>query len=182
MAEHHMHIEFLVVNKQTIIGILETIKNRKPVIAVGTTSARTLESLYWLGKKVLIYPGLAPAELVVRQWDAYEDAGGDGLDAHAVGDAAGGTVQVLTALLAWMDQADVDELVTTTQLLIAPGYTWRVVAGLVTNFHQPESTLLLLVASLIGEDWRRLYSYALEHGFRFLSYGDGCLLLPGGAF
>jgi S-adenosylmethionine:tRNA ribosyltransferase-isomerase len=78
-----------------------------------------------------------------------------------------------------MERRGADELVTTTQLLITPGYTWRVVAGLVTNFHQPESTLLLLVASLIGKDWRALYGYALEYGFRFLSYGDGCLLLPG---
>jgi S-adenosylmethionine:tRNA ribosyltransferase-isomerase len=176
MGEHHMHIEFLVVNRQTIVAVLETVKSGKPVIAIGTTSARTLESLYWLGKKVLVYPELAPEELVVQQWEAYERAAGDGLDADAA-DAA--TEHMLTALLAWMDRVDVDELVATTQLLIAPGYTWRVVAGLVTNFHQPESTLLLLVASLIGKDWRDLYDYALEHGFRFLSYGDGCLLLPG---
>ena len=71
-----------------------------------------------------------------------------------------------------------EELVTTTQLLITPEYTWKIVAGLVTNFHQPESTLLLLIASFIGEDWRTMYNYALQHGFRFLSYGDGCLLLP----
>jgi S-adenosylmethionine:tRNA ribosyltransferase-isomerase len=77
-----------------------------------------------------------------------------------------------------MDRRDTPELITTTQLLITPGYQWRLAAGLITNFHQPESTLLLLVASLIGEDWKRVYHYALEHDFRFLSYGDGCLLLP----
>jgi S-adenosylmethionine:tRNA ribosyltransferase-isomerase len=168
MGEHHMHIEFLVVNKKTIVDILQTIKSGKPVIAVGTTSARTLESLYWLGKKVMVHQELEPEALGVEQWEAYEDAVG-GPD----------TIAALTALSAWMDRLAVDELLTTTQLLIAPGYIWRVVSGLVTNFHQPESTLLLLVASLIGKDWRDLYAYALEHGFRFLSYGDGCLLLPG---
>ena len=139
------------------------------MIAVGTTSARTLESLYWLGRKVVVSPELSPGELVVQQWEAYADAAGDGPE----------TVAALAALLAWMERRGVDQLVTTTQLLITPGYGWRVVSGLVTNFHQPESTLLLLVASLIGKDWRALYGYALEHGFRFLSYGDGCLLLPG---
>jgi S-adenosylmethionine:tRNA ribosyltransferase-isomerase len=169
MGEHHMHIEFLEVDENTITGVLETIRSGKPVIAVGTTSARTLESLYWLGRKVLVSPELSPGELVVQQWEAYADAAGDGPE----------TVAALAALLAWMERRGVDQLVTTTQLLIAPGYGWRVVSGLVTNFHQPESTLLLLVASLIGKDWRALYGYALEHGFRFLSYGDGCLLLPG---
>ena len=79
-------------------------------------------------------------------------------------------------LLDRMERLGMQRLVTTTQLLIGPGYNWKMVGGLVTNFHQPESTLLLLIASFIGEDWRRLYAYALEHGFRFLSYGDGCLL------
>jgi S-adenosylmethionine:tRNA ribosyltransferase-isomerase len=168
MGEHHMHIEFLVVDEKMIIEALETIRSGRPVIAVGTTSARTLESLYWLGRKVLVYPELAPEDLVVQQWEAYVDAAGGGPP----------TVAVLAALLTWMERRGVDQLVTTTQLLITPGYGWRVVSGLVTNFHQPESTLLLLVASLIGKDWRALYGYALEHGFRFLSYGDGCLLLP----
>ena len=167
MGEHHMHIEFMVVAEKTILDVLETVRGRRPVIAVGTTSARTLESLYWLGKKALVYPELAQEELAVQQWEAYADGEGPT------------TEQALTALLAWMERRGVDELVTATQLLITPGYAWRVVSGLVTNFHQPESTLLLLVASLIGNDWRKLYGYALDHGFRFLSYGDGCLLLPG---
>jgi S-adenosylmethionine:tRNA ribosyltransferase-isomerase len=167
MGEHHMHIEFMAVAEKTILDVLETMRGGRPVIAVGTTSARTLESLYWLGKKVLVYPELAQEELAVQQWEAYAEGEGPATD------------QALTALLAWMERRGVYELVTTTQLLITPGYIWRVVAGLVTNFHQPESTLLLLVASLIGNDWRKLYGYALEHGFRFLSYGDGCLLLPG---
>jgi S-adenosylmethionine:tRNA ribosyltransferase-isomerase len=122
-----------------------------------------------LGKKVMADTGLAAGELAVQQWEAYADETGGGP----------ASVVVLAALLTWMERRGVDELVTTTQLLITPGYGWHVVSGLVTNFHQPESTLLLLVASLIGNDWRKLYGYALEHGFRFLSYGDGCLLLPG---
>jgi S-adenosylmethionine:tRNA ribosyltransferase-isomerase len=169
MGDHHMHIEFMVVEKGMIVEVLETIRSGQPVIAVGTTSARTLESLYWLGKKVMADAGLATGELAVRQWEAYEGATGGGP----------ASVAVLAALLTWMERRGVDQLVTTTQLLITPGYRWRMVSGLVTNFHQPESTLLLLVASLIGSDWRKLYGYALEHGFRFLSYGDGCLLLPG---
>jgi S-adenosylmethionine:tRNA ribosyltransferase-isomerase len=166
MGEHHMHIEFMVVAEKTILEVLETVRGRRPVIAVGTTSARTLESLYWLGKKVLVDPELAQEELAVHQWEAYADGEGPT------------TEQALTALLTWMERRAIDQLVTTTQLLITPGYAWRVVSGLVTNFHQPESTLLLLVASLIGNDWRTVYRYALANGFRFLSYGDGCLLLP----
>jgi S-adenosylmethionine:tRNA ribosyltransferase-isomerase len=134
----------------------------------------------------------------VHQWDAYaagvsgetagsgaptrnEDTVGSGEptgDVDAPRDAVD-VAEALEALRTWMARHGLGELVTTTQLLITPGYTWKIVAGLVTNFHQPESTLLLLIASLIGDDWRILYGYALAHGFRFLSYGDGCLLLPG---
>jgi S-adenosylmethionine:tRNA ribosyltransferase-isomerase len=116
-----------------------------------------LESLYWLG--------VGGDDLVVRQWDAYDDRD-NGIMAAAA----------LTQLLEKMDRRGMKQLITTTQLLISPGYDWKIVKGLVTNFHQPESTLLLLIASFIGEDWRKMYAYALEHGFRFLSYGDGCLL------
>jgi S-adenosylmethionine:tRNA ribosyltransferase-isomerase len=167
MGEHHMHIEFMVVEHALLVEVLETIRSGQPVIAVGTTSARTLESLYWLGKKVMADTALSTGELPVQQWEAYTDEEGPSTEA------------ALKELLQWMQRRQIDQLVTTTQLLITPGYGWRVVSGLVTNFHQPESTLLLLVASLIGNDWRKLYGYALEHEFRFLSYGDGCLLLPG---
>jgi len=104
------------------------------------------------------------SELVVNQWDAFEEPGG--IEAAAA----------LTALADRMDRQGISTLITTTQLLITPGYRWKLASGLITNFHQPESTLLLLVASLIGEDWRKVYDYALTRGFRFLSYGDGCLL------
>jgi S-adenosylmethionine:tRNA ribosyltransferase-isomerase len=167
LGEHPMHIEFIAVPARVIRELSERLEAGSPVIAVGTTSARTLESLYWLGSKVIAHPSIPPEELVVQQWDAYSG-----------GAATAGVVDALQALLTWMDRREMGELVTTTQLLITPGYTWKIVAGLVTNFHQPESTLLLLIASLMGEDWRTLYAYALEHGFRFLSYGDGCLLLP----
>jgi S-adenosylmethionine:tRNA ribosyltransferase-isomerase len=175
LGEHPMHIEFIAVPANVIRDLLERLRAGGPVIAVGTTSARTLESLYWLGVKVVADASVAPEDLVVRQWDAYATGGSVGA---ADGATTAGVADALQALLAWMERRGMGELVTTTQLLITPGYTWRIVAGLVTNFHQPESTLLLLIASLIGEDWRTLYSHALEHGFRFLSYGDGCLLLP----
>jgi S-adenosylmethionine:tRNA ribosyltransferase-isomerase len=166
LGEHNMHTEFIAVKRETLEGIRQAGITDKRVIAVGTTSARTIESLYWLGVKALREPEVGLTELVVNQWDAYEQNAGVGTDA------------ALKALHQWMDRRDTAELITTTQLLITPGYQWRLAAGLITNFHQPGSTLLLLVASLIGEDWKRVYQYALEHDFRFLSYGDGCLLLP----
>jgi len=157
LGGHTMHIEFIEVGKETILGLRDCMQAGKPVIAVGTTSARTLESLYWLG--------VGGEDLLVRQWDAYR-----GQDQGIPAEIA------LTKLLEKMELRGIERLVTTTQLLIVPGYEWKIVSGLVTNFHHPESTLLLLIAALIGEDWRRLYGYALDHEFRFLSYGDGCLL------
>jgi S-adenosylmethionine:tRNA ribosyltransferase-isomerase len=169
LEQHTMHTEFIAVAAETIRDLIAALHEGRPTIPVGTTSARTVESLYWLGVKALREPAVEAGELVVRQWDAYEEA--NGVE----------TVVALNALLDWMDRQGLEQLITTTQLLITPGYRWRIARALITNFHQPESTLLLLVASLIGEDWRKVYSYALEHGFRFLSYGDGCLLLPAGA-
>ncbi|HEV3411311.1 MAG TPA: S-adenosylmethionine:tRNA ribosyltransferase-isomerase [Puia sp.] len=163
LGAHVMHTEFILVTREAIGELRNARLTGKQVIAVGTTSARTVESLYWLGVKTLSTPGIGLSELGVKQWDAYETA----VDVSPE--------TALTALTDWMDSRRLTQLVTTTQLLITPGYVWRVVQGLITNFHQPESTLLLLVASLIGEDWRRVYEYALARGFRFLSYGDGCL-------
>jgi len=165
LSDHTMHVEWIAVTKETIRLVLDTLD--RPIIPVGTTSARTIESLYWLGIKAMRYPSLSPDDLAVQQWDAY-DPSAPQADAKAA----------LTALLKWMREHQLSQLMTRTQLLITPGYRWRIASGLVTNFHQPESTLLLLVASLIGEDWRKVYDYALGHDFRFLSYGDGCLLLP----
>ena len=187
LGEHPMHIEFITVGKETMIQLSQALLEGRPVVPVGTTSARTIESLYWLGVKVQRDPNINAAELVVKQWDAYELAGYDvaarvdggrsgALEVGAAGDAAADAVEALKVLLDWMERHDMTELTTTTQLLITPGYDWKIAKGLVTNFHQPESTLLLLIASLVGEEWKRIYAYALEHGFRFLSYGDGCLL------
>jgi len=197
LGEHPMHIEFITVGKETMIQLSQVLLEGRPVVPVGTTSARTIESLYWLGLKVQRDPNISAAELVVKQWDAYElarygEAAGEagavceaGVDRGTSGAAEADAVQVgakpdaveaLKALLDWMERQDMTELTTTTQLLITPGYEWKIAKGLVTNFHQPESTLLLLIASLVGEEWKRIYAYALDHGFRFLSYGDGCLL------
>jgi S-adenosylmethionine:tRNA ribosyltransferase-isomerase len=166
LGGHSMHTEFIGVTRETVDALRQEIIAARRVIAVGTTSARTIESLYWLGVKASRDPHSDPGTLVVNQWDPYEEA------------ATVETKTALDSLLDWMDRRGIHELIATTQLLIAPGYQWRLTGGLITNFHQPESTLLLLVASMIGEDWRRVYDYALQNGFRFLSYGDGCLLLP----
>ena len=178
MEGHNMHVEYIEVDRTTIETLIHHLRSepltpsaagnaaRGLIIPVGTTSARTLESLYWLGVKTLTDPDISQGGLTIHQWDAYELPGN-----HSATEA-------LTALLAWMDRKAQAQLMTRTQLLITPGYRWRIAGALVTNFHQPESTLLLLVASLIGEDWRKVYEYAQNNGFRFLSYGDGSLLFP----
>jgi S-adenosylmethionine:tRNA ribosyltransferase-isomerase len=165
LGQHSMHAEFIDVDK----GSLQTLMARResPIIPVGTTSLRTIESLYWLGAKTVRDPGILPDKLVVHQWAAYEKEAG-----------SIPVSQALASLLAWMERNGCERLLTRTQLLITPGYPWKLAGGLITNFHQPGSTLLLLVAAMIGEDWRRVYRHALDHAFRFLSYGDGCLLLP----
>ncbi|WEK37721.1 MAG: S-adenosylmethionine:tRNA ribosyltransferase-isomerase [Candidatus Pseudobacter hemicellulosilyticus] len=162
MEAHNMHLEFIDVTAISIRELLQHLDGH--ITAVGTTSLRTIESLYWLGVKTLHTPELAPEELTIGQWDAYE------LPGHYTANAA------LTSLLAYMEKKGWERLLTKTQLLIAPGYTIRIPKALVTNFHQPQSTLLLLVAAFVGADWRRIYDFALQQEFRFLSYGDGCLL------
>jgi len=145
----------------------------RPVIAVGTTSLRTLETLYWLGVGLLQTAAGASepggAELLVSQWQPYDMAA-------AAADIS--PEAALTALLDYLEANGTDTLQASTRLLIAPGYQFRLVDGLITNFHQPESTLLLLVAALMGPGWRALYAHALATGYRFLSYGDSSLLLP----
>ncbi|RTQ50094.1 S-adenosylmethionine:tRNA ribosyltransferase-isomerase [Hymenobacter gummosus] len=162
MADHPMHAEPISATRQVLRQLLEHAP--RPVIAVGTTSLRTLESLYWLGA-ALVRTGELPAQ--VQQWDPYQPGAGEVPTATA-----------LQALLTELERRGDDALQASTQLLIAPGYQFQVVQGLVTNFHQPESTLLLLVAALLGPDWRRVYEHALGHDYRFLSYGDSSLLLP----
>ncbi len=163
MQEHDMHWEYIEVPQHLVEQLLD--KNHSNVVAVGTTSLRTLESLYWMGAKILAAPAIFDEELPwLSQWEAYE------AKQHPSTQAA------LHALLGYMNRRCSDTLVAKTQIIIAPGYSFKIIDGLVTNFHQPASTLLLLVAALIGEDWRQVYQYALNHDFRFLSYGDGSLL------
>ena len=162
MADHIMHAEWIDVN----LDFIEILANHPhKVIAVGTTSTRTIESLYWMGVKLMNDPLLKQVQL--GQWEVY---------GSPLNDTIVPCKEALTALAEWMKKNDLSRLFTQTQLLIAPGYRFRVVNALVTNYHQPRSTLLLLVAAAIGPDWKKIYDHALTSGYRFLSYGDGCLL------
>lgn len=163
VGEHDMHSEFMQVSTETITLLLNHLD--KTIVAVGTTSLRTMESLYWLGVKIINEPGLPASAIELTQWEAYELAA-ENISAQ----------QALQALLHWMKNQQATVITAKTQLLIAPGYTLKIANALVTNFHQPQSTLLLLVAAVAGENWRSLYDHALENNFRFLSYGDGCLI------
>ncbi|HUP12583.1 MAG TPA: S-adenosylmethionine:tRNA ribosyltransferase-isomerase [Niastella sp.] len=163
MSGHPMHAEFIDVSTDTINCILQYL--HKQITVVGTTSLRTVESLYWLGVKATHEPDCPLSALVVHQWDPYEQSG-DPVPAKVA----------LENLLSYLNKRGLTRIITKTSLLIAPGYIFQIPNALVTNFHQPQSTLLLLVAAFIGSDWRKLYTYALENDFRFLSYGDGCLL------
>ena len=160
---HEMHVEKVQISRTNLQHIIDHIG--RPIIPVGTTTVRTLESVYWFGVKLQSSPDIDAMH--VLQWDPYT------LEAQNIS-----TQQAYSNVLHWMERHDADTLFGDTQLLIAPGYKYHVINGLITNFHQPRSTLLLLVSALIGDDWRRCYSYALDNGFRFLSYGDSCLLLP----
>lgn len=183
MEQHIMHTEYIDVSAAIIKKLLNILSedpsSKRFIIPVGTTSLRTIESLYWLGVKTIRDPAIPPEDLVVHQWDAYEHppAIAGRLSADASPDSPP-AIAALTALLDWMDRQNSAQLLTRTQLLITPGYPWKIAQALITNFHQPESTLLLLVAALIGKDWKKVYQYALDHQFRFLSYGDGSLLFP----
>ena len=176
---HEMHAEFIEVPSAFIQRLIEQISKQPTtvsntnkrviespqIIPVGTTSMRTIESLYWLGVKIILNPSIAISDLQVYQWDPYQ------IDASNIT-----ATTALTALKQWMQKNETELLITKTQIIIAPGYTFRIAHSLITNFHQPQSTLLLLVSALIGDDWKRVYQYALDNEFRFLSYGDGCLL------
>jgi S-adenosylmethionine:tRNA ribosyltransferase-isomerase len=162
MQEHDMHAEWIEVERATIQHLLAHVD--KGIVAVGTTSLRTLESLYWIGAKLANNIPIDFAGIAVEQWDPYEL------------NISTSTIEALQAIIHYLEQQQFTRLITRTRILIAPGYNMRIIKGLVTNFHQPRSTLLLLVAALIGKDWKDLYSYALQHDYRFLSYGDGCLL------
>lgn len=165
MQQHEMHAEWMDVSLETIANLLQHLSNS--IIAIGTTSLRTIESLYWMGVKAILFPESSIIELAINQWDVYE-APLDTIEFKPE--------EVLQALINWMRKNKLEHIFCTTQILIAPGYTFKIAKAIVTNFHQPQSTLLLLVAAAIGKDWKKNYQYALQNDFRFLSYGDGSLL------
>ena len=162
MQGHNMHEEWIDVGADTLQQIIAGLD--KKIVAVGTTSLRTLESLYWIGNKWAQGRQVDLHGVAVTQWEPYETP-----KQYTPKEAFGAIVQHMAA-------HGLQRITTRTQIMIAPGYTFRVADGLVTNFHQPQSTLLLLVSAFIGTGWRTLYDHALQHGFRFLSYGDGGLL------
>lgn len=163
---HEMHTEYISVSRDTIAKLLA---HNARAIAVGTTSVRTLESLYHIGLTVMEHPDASEEELHVRQWQPYE------LSAEKTSIPA---TEALQALLDYLNRHQLEALHTSTQIIIAPGYDYKIVKAMVTNFHQPQSTLLLLVSAFVHGDWRKIYDYALAHDFRFLSYGDSSLLIP----
>jgi S-adenosylmethionine:tRNA ribosyltransferase-isomerase len=165
--EHEMHAEELFADRAFVVTLLEKLAAGRAIIPVGTTSLRALESLYWLGCMAKDDKIGELKEVVIPQWIGF-DASVDALS----------PAEAFQALLDFLDRSKQSWYPFKTQLIIAPGYQHRIIKGLVTNFHQPKSTLMLLVASLLGDNWKILYNYALQNDFRFLSYGDGCLLLP----
>ena len=183
MEDHEMHAEYIDVRTSLIEKLRDcfvvraTNKNAdQNIIAVGTTSLRTLESLYWMGAKIIAansgannanYTPLTIDNLAVEQWDPYTFTEQGNLPS---------TAAALDALASWLNQNKLERLLTKTQIIIAPGYRFKIIDGLITNFHQPQSTLLLLVAAITNGNWKPIYQYALENDFRFLSYGDGCLI------
>jgi S-adenosylmethionine:tRNA ribosyltransferase-isomerase len=167
MEEHEMHAEFIDVEKSFIEMLRDQFTaGNQNIIAVGTTSLRTLESLYWMGAKIIAGNNIIE-NISVNQWDPYELIPQNELPS---------TAAALSALSNWMEQNNLSRLITKTQIIIAPGYRFKIINGLVTNFHQPQSTLLLLVAAISNGQWKPMYDYAIENDFRFLSYGDGCLI------
>jgi S-adenosylmethionine:tRNA ribosyltransferase-isomerase len=161
---HEMHSEWIDVPIETIEQLIHNTGN---IFAVGTTSLRTIESLYWMGIKTILHPSITTDALPIEQWNVYDPP-------LCETDFSASTA--LESLLQWMKRNQLQRLFTHTQILIAPGYQYKVAKGIITNFHQPQSTLLLLVAAAVGDDWKKIYDYAMKNDFRFLSYGDGSIL------
>jgi len=162
MEDHEMHAEWIDVDTNTLSALKV---HDKTTVAVGTTSLRTIESLYWMGVKAYLNPDIQ--DVSIKQWDVYE---------RELNDVNLNKTDAIQALINWMEKHQKERIFTQTQLLITPGYRFRIAQALITNFHQPQSTLLLLVAAAMGNDWKKCYTYALQNDFRFLSYGDGSLL------
>lgn len=165
MEGHEMHSEWVDVSTNFIEQLIENISHE--VICVGTTSVRTIESLYWMGLKTFLNPEIEFKNLKINQWEVYEEP----LKINNCN-----AKESLQSLLKYLKNKKTERLFIQTQIIIAPTYEFKIINGIVTNFHQPKSTLLLLVAAMIGEKWKEIYEYALSHEFRFLSYGDGCLI------
>ncbi|PLX19841.1 MAG: S-adenosylmethionine tRNA ribosyltransferase, partial [Salinivirgaceae bacterium] len=162
VREHRMHQEFITVKRDAIVNLLNNLDH---IIAVGTTTVRTLESLYWIGAQILKKMPDHEVFFHVEQWEPYKN------------EILPEPRASLEALLQYLDMYNIDHIIGNTEIIIVPGYKHQIVKGLITNFHQPKSTLLLLLASFVGDDWKRMYNHALDNGYRFLSYGDSCLIL-----
>ena len=165
MELHEMHAEWIDVSTNFIQQLIQNISHG--VFCVGTTSVRTVESLYWMGFKTFLNPEIVFEDLQINQWEVYEN---ELLQANVSPEES------LTSLCNYLLNKKLNRLFIQTQIIIAPGYRFKIIKGMITNFHQPKSTLLLLVAAMIGENWKEIYDYALKNEFRFLSYGDGCLI------
>jgi len=161
ISDHEMHCEHFFVTRDTVVLLKEYMET---IIAVGTTSVRTLESLYWLGIKIIQNPSCFGKELSLGQWDVYDT------------DPLISSAESMEIILNYMQDKNISILHASTSIMIIPGYKFRMIKGMLTNFHQPMSTLLLLISAWIGENWKDIYRYALENNFRFLSYGDCSLL------
>ena len=165
MSEYEMHAEWIDVSMHFIEQLINNLPNK--IFCVGTTSVRTVESLYWMGLKTIEQKNISIDDIEIKQWDVYEDD---------LGKTAVTAKDALQSLLYFLQNKKMERLITRTQIIIAQGYHFKIADGIVTNFHQPKSTLLLLVAAMIGDKWKTIYEYALDNNFRFLSYGDGCLI------
>jgi S-adenosylmethionine:tRNA ribosyltransferase-isomerase len=171
MLGHTMHSEFISVDKKLILALLDHLGH---ITAVGTTSVRTLESLYWFGYRLILDPDRHPDEWTLDQWYAYGQMS-EWQKENELKKLP--TAEALKAILRYLDENNTEVFTASTRLLIAPGYEFHLVSAMLTNFHQPNSTLLLLVSAFLGgEEWRKVYNYALSNHFRFLSYGDSSLL------
>ena len=162
IGEHEMHTEFLSVNRSTVVNLIGSTGR---ITAVGTTSVRTLESLYYIGASLATTRDATPDMLIVKQWTPYDNK----LPRISTNEA-------LQNILKYLDNNNLEKLITSTQIMIAPGYEFHLVNNIITNFHQPKSTLLLLISAFVKGNWKKIYDYALDNDFRFLSYGDSSFL------
>lgn len=163
LADHQMHEETLYVDLTTLKNIANGLQLKNTLVAVGTTSVRTLESLYWHGVKITLQN--ATKHIEIKQWDAYE------IDATGIS-----AFDAISAIIQQLENNQENELIGSTQIILVPGYTFRLANAIITNFHQPENTLMLLIAAFVGNDWQKIYNHALQNNYRFLSYGDSSLL------